>query len=96
MYLSAAYGELRAISDASGSTKGALTCEDIKRFKVALPPRDEQERLLSSVRQELTSVEAASTRINHQIALLQEYRTILIADVVTGKLDVREDAHRES
>ena len=31
---------------------------------------------------------------HHTIALLEEYRTRLIADVVTGKLDVREAAAR--
>lgn len=30
----------------------------------------------------------------HEIDLLREYRTRLIADVVTGKLDVREGAAR--
>ena len=90
--LTAAYSELRAISSASGSTKAALTCEDIKRFSVVLPPRDEQERLLSQVRRELASVDAAIARAQHQIDLLQEYRTRLIADVVTGKLDVRAAA----
>ena len=33
-----------------------------------------------------------STRTRSQIDLLQEYRTRLVADVVTGKLDVREAA----
>ena len=92
MCLTAAYIELRAISSASGSTKAALTCEDIKRFVVVLPPRDEQERLLSQVRRELASVDDAIARSRRQIELLQEYRTRLIADVVTGKLDVREAA----
>ena len=31
-------------------------------------------------------------RLNSEIALLREYRTRLIADVVTGKLDVRAAA----
>ena len=92
MCLIAAYSKLRAISSASGSTKGALTCEDIKRFKVVLPPLDEQERLLSAVRRELASVNSAINRARCQIDLVQEYRTRLIADVVTGKLDVREAA----
>ena len=92
MCLTAAYRELRAISSDSGSTKAALTCEDIKRFMVALPPRDEQETLLSQVRRELASVDDAIARSQRQIELLQEYRTRLIADVVTGKLDVREAA----
>ena len=89
MCLTAAYSELRAISGASGSTKAALTCEDIKRFKVVLPPIDEQERLLSAIRRELASVDGTIDRARRQIELLQEYRTRLIADVVTGKLDVR-------
>ena len=94
MCLTAAYSELRAISGSSGSTKAALTCEDIKRFMVVLPPRDEQERLLSKVGRELARVTAAVTRARRQIELVEEYRTRLIADVVTGKLDVREAAAR--
>jgi type I restriction enzyme S subunit len=35
--LIAAYSTLRALSDDSGSTKGALTCEDLKRFKLPQP-----------------------------------------------------------
>ena len=92
MCLTAAYSELRAISSDSGSTKAALTCEDIKRFMVVLPPRDEQERLLSEVRRELANVDDAIGRARRQIELLREYRTRLIADVVTGELDVREAA----
>ena len=37
-------------------------------------------------------VDSAIARAHRQIELLQEYRTRLIADVVTGKLDVREAA----
>ena len=90
MYLTAAYSELRAISNSSGSTKDALTCEDIKHFMVVLPPRDEQERLLSEVRRELASVDNAVDLARRQVDLMNEYRTRLIADVVTGQLDVRE------
>ena len=67
MYLTAAYSELRAISNSSGSTKDALTCEDIKHFMVVLPPRDEQERLLSEVRRELASVDNAVDLARRQI-----------------------------
>ena len=37
-------------------------------------------------------MDAAIARAHRQIELMQEYRTRLIADVVTGKLDVREAA----
>ena len=92
MYLTAAYRELRALSESSGSTKAALTCEDVKHFQVALPPRREQDRLVADVRKEVAINDGAIARARRQIELLEEYRTRLIADVVTGKLDVREAA----
>lgn len=90
--LVAAYSTLRAISEDSGSTKGALTCEDIKRFKLAIPPVDEQKQIVSYVDIETRFCNNAITRTEREIALMQEYRTRLTADVVTGKLDVREAA----
>ena len=38
------------------------------------------------------AIDDAITRARRQIELLREYRTRLIADVVTGKLDVRDAA----
>jgi type I restriction enzyme S subunit len=89
MYLIAAYAELRRISEASGSTKGALTCEDIKRFKVTIPPSREQQQLVAATREELATIEATIDCTQREIALIREYRARLIADVVTGKVDVR-------
>ena len=88
--LTGAYLELRAISDDSGSTKGALTCEDLKRFKLPLAPFANQEAIVQRVREDCSGVEAATTRAEREITLIREYRTRLVADVVTGKLDVRE------
>jgi type I restriction enzyme, S subunit len=90
--LVAAYSTLRSISDDSGSTKGALTCEDLKRFKLAVPPIDEQGWLVEAIATETKAVSTAITRTEREIALMQEYRTRLTADIVTGKLDVREAA----
>ena len=90
--LTAAYTELRAISRASGSTKGALTCEDIKSFSVTLPPMKEQEAVLLAMRISLAPVENCVDLAKRQIELLKRYRARLVSDVVTGKLDVREAA----
>jgi type I restriction enzyme S subunit len=94
LVLVGAYQELRSISDDSGSTKGALTCADIAHFKVALPGLEEQETIIGAVRLRTQSLEAALVRSQHEIELLVEYRARLVADVVTGKLDVREAAAR--
>ena len=39
-------------------------------------------------------IQVASGRIEREIELLREYRTRLVADVVTGKLDVRPAARQ--
>lgn len=87
-----AYSYLRSISDDSGSTKGALTCGDLKHFLVALPPLTEQKVIIHHLDAVTAEIDTAITHANREIELLNEYRTRLIADVVTGKLDVREAA----
>jgi type I restriction enzyme S subunit len=63
---------------------------------VPLPPRDEQSAILRGLAKELSSVNTAVTRLEREIELLREYRTRLVADVVTGKLDVRPAASQLS
>jgi type I restriction enzyme S subunit len=92
--LTAAYRQLRAASEDAGSTKGAITCEDLKRFKIAIPPRAEQAKLVQHIQSSTRNVTNAAARLEREIDLLREYRTRLIADVVTGKLDVRDAAAR--
>ena len=57
-----------------------------------MPSREEQSAILLSLRKEATSTDVAIARARRQIELLEEYRTRLIADVVTGKLDVQAAA----
>ncbi len=90
--LTASYSHLRAISDDSGSTKGALTCEDLKRFKLPIPPREEQDALLKSIQTETGALNTSISRLESEVTLLLEYRSRLVSDVVTGKLDVRKAA----
>jgi type I restriction enzyme S subunit len=59
---------------------------------VALPPCAEQREILSWLAGELSGVNTAVSRLEREIELLREYRTRLVADVVTGRLDVREAA----
>ncbi|WP_337175413.1 restriction endonuclease subunit S [Paludisphaera sp.] len=90
--LTAMYRRLRAMSDDSGSTKGALTCTQIRHLSLPIPPPCEQSRILDDLSMSTAKINRLSTQAEAEIKLLQEYRTRLISDVVTGKLDVREDA----
>ena len=57
-----------------------------------MPPHDEQVLIADHLICETAVLEDARSRAALEIELLGEYRTRLIADVVTGKLDVREAA----
>ena len=77
---------------AVGTTMANLNTGILKGVPVPLPPVYEQGDILEYIRKKGQGIDAAITRARRQIELLQEYRTRLIADVVTGKLDVREAA----
>ena len=56
------------------------------------PPFSEQTRILAYIDSVVRQTESAAERTTQSIAFLREYRTRLIADAITGKLDVREVA----
>ena len=66
-----------------------LSPGQIRKFKVALPPLDEQRTIIRSIANQTAPLESSIARLEREIELLREYRTRLVADVVTGKLDVR-------
>ncbi len=49
----------------------------------------EQEAIIKFIENEVVHIEGAIIRVNNEINLIREYHTRLIADVVTGKIDVR-------
>ena len=60
------------------------------RIHIALPPKDEQGDILRTLQKETATLRDSAIQTRRQIDLVNEYRTRLIADVVTGQLDVRE------
>ena len=66
--------------------------EEFLRIKLLCPPPDEQRAIVEIVSKESVDARRAIDLAQGELSLLREYRTRLIADVVTGKLDVREAA----
>jgi type I restriction enzyme S subunit len=62
------------------------------RLPIPLPPTQEQIQIVDAVLEQTSSLNDTAASAWREIDLLHEYRTRLIADVVTGKLDVREAA----
>ena len=75
-----------------GGTKDGLSLDDVKDYPMLIPPLDEQTSIVKHLERATAAIDAAITRARRQVELVEEYRTRLIADVVTGKLDVREAA----
>ena len=74
------------------SSRLRLYPESFLDIPLLYPPTSEQDEIVEHLEWATATTNAAITRARRQIELLQEYRTRLIADVVTGKLDVREAA----
>ena len=81
-----------AFNDGHESTIGHLTREKLRAHRFPFPPTCEQKAIAQYIDELLQRVEDATAKLGKLTAGLQEYRTRLIADVVTGKLDVREAA----
>jgi len=75
-----------------GSTFDRINVADVKGLMVAVPPRAEQNAISDHLDGELRSISRGVEDALRGIELLREFRTRLIADVVTGKVDVREAA----
>lgn len=66
----------------------------IRNLWMAVPPLDEQQQIVEAIAGETELLSRSLRKSEREIDLLHEYRTRLIADIVTGKLDVREAAAR--
>lgn len=79
-------------ADGNENTIAHLTNEKLRRHRFAFPPLAEQKAAADALDLELGEFQVIAIRLEREIELLREYRARLIADVVTGKLDVREAA----
>ena len=61
-----------------------------RNLAVAVSPQSEQRAILEALRISTQTIVALTNRLQCEVTLLREYHTRPIADMVTGKLDVRE------
>jgi type I restriction enzyme S subunit len=60
------------------------------RFSFALPPRSEQDQIVEFLDERSRKIDSLIAKANEVIETMREYRSALITDAVTGKIDVRE------
>jgi type I restriction enzyme, S subunit len=74
-----------------GATIKTIGMPDVRTLTTPLPPRQEQEAIVSYIREETKKMDTLVAKICQGIEKLKEYRTALISAAVTGKIDVREE-----
>ena len=79
---------------ASTATIPILDSGVVARLMCAIPPREERDVINRALDSHVSRIDSVIVRHLTGINLLREYRARLIADVVTGKLDVREAVAR--
>ncbi len=79
----AAYQFLRDESGGGGSTKGALTCDQLANMAIPFPARVEQRAIAAFLDRETARIDALVAKKERLIELLQEKRTALITRAVT-------------
>ncbi len=64
---------------------------DLRNIYVAYPPMEEQMNIVTEINNKLSQLDSTIKNSNKEIELLKEYKTALISEVVTGKVDVRDE-----
>lgn len=82
-------GKTQLLGAGYGGTKIQLSLSDIKDLWIALPPVKEQQEIVFYLDSVLGKLLQQSDKIQSAIHALTEYRSALITQAVTGKIDVR-------
>ena len=87
--LTGQYQALRMVSDGQGGTKGALTCDELSRFRIPLPTLKEQRAIAQDLYRETKAIDQLIAHVNLEMDLLRELRSTTITDAVLGRMEVR-------
>jgi|AntAceMinimDraft_11_1070367.scaffolds.fasta_scaffold04929_4 type I restriction enzyme S subunit len=75
----------------TGSAQPKLTQEALMSIQLFEPSVSEQNEIYEFINLESQRMNSLISKTQQEINLLKEYKTALISEVVTGKVDVRED-----
>lgn len=75
--------------ESNATTIEVIYTETLKSFILPIPPLTEQEAIAAYLDERMGKIDTAIATIDRQIADLRAYRTALITEAVTGKVDVR-------
>ena len=77
-------------STTEGTTIKNVSLDTLRSLGIPLSSIEEQKSILDFIKKETSKIETLISKYQKQIELMQEYRTTLISQAVTGKIDVRD------
>lgn len=69
-----------------------LPKENFEAFDIPIPPREEQEAIADYLDKKCEEIDGLITKLTDEVTLIEEYKTRIISDAVTGKIDLRDIA----
>lgn len=81
--------EYNARSRGITSSRARMYTEDFYDIPIVRPPLSEQKEIVAYIKNETQTIDKAIQKSRSEISLIEEYRTTLISEAVTGKIDVR-------
>jgi type I restriction enzyme S subunit len=79
-----------------GATSPHINIRDIINFSIPHPPLHEQSQIGQYIDRECAQIDGVAKKIAAAMASLSEYRSALITNAITGKIDVRGEAEKEA
>ncbi len=70
-------------------TRASLSQDLLKKLTVLIPPLTEQKQIAAFLNQKTSQIDSTISNNKKEMNLMQEYRSALISEAVTGKIDVR-------
>jgi type I restriction enzyme, S subunit len=83
----ASYDHLRSDSEGAGSTKGAITCEQIKEMALPVPPSDEQREIAAFLDWRTTQIDALIAKKQALLERLSALRLNVITSAITKGIE---------
>lgn len=82
------YFQIQLEQRATGSTASGIKASKLPQLQVVVPPSTEQDEIVDWIDKNTSRIDNLVVHAQNEITLIREYRTKLVADIVTGKLDI--------
>ena len=74
-----------------GGLRQNLNWQGLKKIDIPLPPPEEQKAIVAYIEDKCNKINSLITELEGEIEFLKEYKQKLIADCVTGQINVQSE-----